>query len=211
MEVTNVYNGDTDEMCVVIKSELLRQYYKQFLGLFSIGKKKCSEAFKGLSLKKEKENTVKIVISSENTELPPSFPSPFASLFPDAEPRKAVIRINKKTADAIDDLISKFAELASKEKTKTTEFLPLEGYDIEKMKEDIINAIRNKRNFLIIDSYDSYLSNQNKMDEMEIVYNQYAIEFGTDEYADVALMIYEGNLETLRATYKDKLVTTSWY
>lgn len=210
MEVTNVYNGDTNETYVVIKSELLRQYYKQFLGLFNIGKKKCSEAFKGLSLKKEKENTVKIVISSEKAKLPPSF-SVFAPLFPDAEPQKAVMSINKETADAIDDLISKFAELASKEKTKTTEFLPLEGYDIEKMKEDVVNAIRNKRNFLIIDSYDSYLSSQSKVDEMEIVYNQYAVEFGTDEYADVALLIYEGDLETLRATYKDKLVTTSWF
>jgi hypothetical protein len=48
------------------------------------------------------------------------------------------------------------------------------------------------------------------MKTLKYEFNQYPVKYGTDEYADIVLLIKSGNLKELQATYKDKLKFTSW-
>lgn len=211
MEVTNIFNASTKETTMLVKSELFRQYYDYFLGLFNIGKKKYSKKFQGLSLVKDGCNAVKIVIAPSQVSIPLNSIFDNFPIF-DGEksgPKSIPLPINEETLSTIDSLIYKFLELVEIDKNKNTEFIPLEGYDTSNLQNEIEDAVKNKRSLLIVDTFDNYLrETRKKCDQRE--YNQYFIEYGTNEYADAALLIKEGNLEKLAEMYRGKLSLTPW-
>lgn len=206
MKVTNMYNTDTNESYVLVESELLRRYYTNFLGLFMLGKKK-TKALDSIILDRISENSVKIIISKNNKN---DDKSPIGMILP--FPTMTAMSIDGETINAIDDIINKFIEIAGKRKADTTEIVPLTGYDIKKIKSEVQSAVEMKRDLILIDSYQSWLNIMvEKKPCLEDTIKQYIIEYGTNEYADVVLSIFNNELNNLNESYKSKLEALAWF
>lgn len=118
-----------------------------------------------------------------------------------------VTGIPKDVLEKISDMISEFRSSAVQKELETTEFIPLTGYPLDDLKSDIVEAIKNKRNLCIIDDY----SNYKKFSRQEITkIQQYRIKYSSNDYSEVALYIYEGNLKELRNIYSKKLEEVDW-
>lgn len=99
-----------------------------------------------------------------------------------------------------------FDEFAIKKKLMSTEFIPLTGYDIEMMSEEVVEAVKAKRNLLFIKSFDEYKS----MSKSSYEFNQYELEYGTTEYVDAVIMIRNKDIKALRKLYSGKLECVNW-
>lgn len=108
--------------------------------------------------------------------------------------------------DHLSNLLETFAKRAMELEMDELEFIPLQGYPVEKMKEDIEQAIRDKRDLCLIDTYRNYELLGNK----EITETrQKRIPYLNNEYADIAYYIWTGNLGELKK-YKAKLEKKTW-
>lgn len=109
------------------------------------------------------------------------------------------------------NIVKRFATAGIRTRLKRTEFLPIldfsGGYSFEELQEDVKKAVKEKRNFMVIDTYKNYLKNTK---DMTYEFNQYPIPFGTSEYCDFALLAGAGKLSEIRRLYKNKLKKTSW-
>lgn len=109
--------------------------------------------------------------------------------------------------DNISDAIEEFKGKAIEKEFKTTEFIPLTGYPVKELQKDIQEAIKNKRNFCIIDKYTEYLKfSQGLTTKLK----QYTVNYLNDDYSNVAIYIYEGNLRKVQDLYKNKLTEVDW-
>lgn len=126
---------------------------------------------------------------------------------PDTKEGKRIGKLPKNMTEKISAVIEKFRERAMKKEFMTTEFIPLTGYPLEELQKDIKEAIKNKRNFCVIDKYSEYL----KFSKGETTkLKQKKVEFLSNEYSDAAIYIYEGNLKKLKEIYKNQLETVDW-
>ena len=66
-----------------------------------------------------------------------------------------------------------FTDKAIKNMDKTREYLPLKGYPEEELKKDVIEALDNKRDLLIIDTYSAWI---NGIKTGERYFNQYLVK-----------------------------------
>jgi hypothetical protein len=116
--------------------------------------------------------------------------------------------VNKiKPVSGLMKTVYNFVIAAIRHEYKKTEFIPLEGYPIEKMQKEVPEAVKNKRRLCIIKDYNEFL---NAEKTSKPIYHQYMIEPGSSEYADVVIMIYKGDLEQIKKIYKDKLKLEDW-
>jgi hypothetical protein len=197
MKVIAGLDPNSMQFCVTIISPLMEKYYTNFTGMLK-SDKDCPQ---GLSIIRENLETIHL-----------QFPAP-----PDAVKSKEFdgkIAVDKDSVEGMQNVLSianRFVVAALKYKLKHTEFLPFldfsGGYSFEEMQKDVVEAIKAKRDFNLIDTYKNYLDN---MKTLKYEFNQYPVKYGTDEYADIVLLIKSGNLKELQATYKDKLKFTSW-
>ena len=102
-----------------------------------------------------------------------------------------------------------FTDKAIKNMDKTREYLPLKGYPEEELKKDVVNALKNKRDLLIIDTYSAWI---NGMNTGERSFNQYLVKYKTQqsEYCDIVLMITNGKFKEWRKKYKPQLTQVNW-
>ena len=124
-----------------------------------------------------------------------------------ASENKMAIGINENSMNAFQEIISSFVECALKTELKTTEFIPLYGYPKESLMEDIKEAVKNKRKLCIIKDFSEYKAMSGKK---EYIFHQSIVEFGTHEYSEAAILLFKGDLKTLRKNYEDKLVLENW-
>lgn len=99
-----------------------------------------------------------------------------------------------------------FDEFAIKRKLKSTEFIPLSGYDTDRMSEEVKGAVENKRNLLFIKSFKEYKN----MTKGEYKFNQYELKYGTSEYADAIIMIRNKDWKSIKKIYSNKLEFVNW-
>lgn len=115
--------------------------------------------------------------------------------------------VPKDLIDKITELLDNFRDSAMEKEFTTTEFIPLIGYPIKDLQTDVIEAIKNKRNFCIIDKYSDY----KKFSKHEITkLRQHKVMYKTNDYSEVALCIYEGDLKSLRERFIPKLEEVDW-
>lgn len=123
----------------------------------------------------------------------------------------------KSLTETVMTLISKFFWMANRHMNQTREFLPLFGYPEEELKNDVLTAMENKRNLLLIENYSDYLdfssSEKSPEDYYKVAFNQYLINYedNKSEYCDVVSMIQMGKFEEWREIYKPKLKYTEWF
>lgn len=123
--------------------------------------------------------------------------------------QSAVVGINMECMKSISDELNHFVVSALKSKLKSVEFIPLEGYPVENLMDEVKNAVEGKRGFCIIKNYEEYLKTQTPTKD-SYIFNQYMVEYGTDEYTDIAIELYNGEMEDIREKYTSKLKLQNW-
>lgn len=195
MKFTQTFNPDNNKVVFVIETNLLTRYFPNLKGLVENDKDVPSD--------------VEVEQKSSNMALISFSPGPESSVQKSDENNNGSYRIaiDSKKVESINRVLNKFTRCALKKELSTTEFIPLNGYPEENLKDEIIEALKGKRKLCILSDFKEYLDMQKK--EL-YVFHQYILEYGTNEYVDAVLYIRNGNLEKLRELYSDKLVLTDW-
>lgn len=178
---------ENNKVILNVTTNLLGDYFNNFVGYL----KKCSSMPSDLEVSKKDENTAIV-----------QFSMPENSVIKKIDEQRSAVRVDLGDANTA---INGFIKAALKYKLRRTEFIPLTGYPLEDLREDVKSAIKNKRNFCILETYQEYLEN-NK----EFSFNQYYINYGTSEYSDVAISIMNGEMDELRDVLVPKLKQTTW-
>lgn len=196
MITTKNFDPEKSLLTINVNSYLIGKYFPNLLSMVERTDKNKKPS--NLEVKKLNSTTVafSFPIAPENTNMINRGDAQIMSVAIDAEKLKN-----------IEDIVGRFTCAAIRKETSTLEFLPLRGYPIEDLKKDIIEAMKNKRNFCIIDTYKNYL---NVEKTKNYVYNQYIVPAGTSEYVDIALLIHQGNMKELRKRYENKLIKVEW-
>jgi len=105
------------------------------------------------------------------------------------------------------NLSRSFVGEAVKNKLQHTEFIPLRGYSAEDLKNDVVNANNGKRDFMLVDTFQNY---EKHTQDGSYTFNQYQVKYGTSEWTDIFLDLYEKNLKSVRERYQDKLTNQNW-
>ena len=108
----------------------------------------------------------------------------------------------------LSNVVNEFSSDCIKNIMNTTEILPLKGYGIDNMAEDVKAAITNKRNFCIIRNYQDYLDGKNIITgEIEIAMYKYMSE----EYCNIAIEVAgKKSLSGLRKLTEKDLHKPEW-
>jgi hypothetical protein len=191
MNIQTGFDAENSRLVISFNTNLLLKYYPNFYGLLN----KETQVPSGLSISKSGKNTALITFPVGKGQIG------------DKENDRVYLAIDKNKLTNIMNVINRFITGAIRKELNTTEFLPLEGYPEGDIKTDVVKAVEGKRNFCIIDTYENYLK---QCKDREYNYNQYMVEYGTDEYYDVAIMIETGEFKDLVEKYKSKLDKTSW-
>ena len=117
-------------------------------------------------------------------------------------------KLSKSMTDKLCLIIDDFIERAINAELKTSEFIPLSGISVETLKSDVVDAVKDKRDLVIVDTYNNCM--KFILEKVTTIINQYRIPYMSEEYSDVVLYVYEGNMKKLRELYKDKLMTVDW-
>ena len=179
MKFSHKINPESGEVVMTMETNLLKRYYLNLYGLIE----KYKDSLQGLKIKKETDNKASLYFA------------------PMVNPQKDVItKLNK--------ILNTFVNSGLKKELKTTEFIPLEGYSISNMQDEILNAVKGKRKLCIIKDYQEFLDSGTK--KGNYMFHQYMIEYGTDEYYNAVILISGGDFDTLTKMYKPKLKLESW-
>lgn len=108
-------------------------------------------------------------------------------------------------SENIQKKIIKFEKEVISEETKGIEFIPLEGYPLKDLQNDVKAALQNKRDFCVIDTMASYMNFMNTM-----TLNQAYYKYGTDMYYNIFIAIHNGDMEELRNLTKNSLRKKEW-
>lgn len=117
-------------------------------------------------------------------------------------------KFSQSMTDKLSSIIDDFIERAINAELKTSEFIPLSGISVETLKSDVIDAVKDKRDLVIVDTYNNCM--KFILEKVTTIINQYRIPYMSEEYSDTVLYVYEGNIKKLRELYKDKLMTVDW-
>lgn len=188
MKVENDSDREKMEVVINIQCNLFKKYYPNFVGILEKNK---NDIPKGFSVRQASSDTAKI-----------SFPIPEGTTIAKGGGSFAVNLMS------LMDVINKFAGTALRYELEHTEFIPINGYPLEDLKKDIVASVKNKRNLCILGDYAEYLSMEK---EHKYQFHQVYVNYGTSDWADIVLMILEGDMEKMRELYTPKLEFTEWY
>ena len=186
------YNPVSGNLEITIEMNLLRKYFSNFEGLISMDK---DLAERGCKATQTGSTSALVSIPVDQSSAPVN--------------ENGVGRIDADSSGVMSlfKVLNSFVNSAIKKELKITEFIPLSGYPVEDLQKDIVAAVEGKRNLCIIGEYSEYLEKQKSGN---FSYHQYMIDYGTEEYVDVAILLKEGKLDELRKLYEPKLVYTEW-
>jgi len=187
------YNPNSGNLEIKVELNLLSKYFANFEGLIAMNKELSEKGFK---VKRENPTTAIVSIPISDSQITPP-----------NENGVGVVKADGTGIAEFFETLNSFVNSAIKKELKITEFVPLNGYSVEDLQKDIQAAVKAKRNLCIIGEYSEYLDRQ---ESGNFAYHQYMIDYGTEEYADVAILISEGNMAELRKIYTPKLTYTEW-
>ena len=196
MKFTQTFNPDNNKVVFILETNLLNRYFSNLKGLVENDKDVPSD----IEVEQRNSNTALISFS-------PGPESSSVQKIGDSNSSSYRIAIDSRKVESINRVLNKFTRCALKKELMSTEFVPLEGYPEDNLKEEIVAALEGKRKLCILKDYDEYLS----MQEKDLyVFHQYILEYGTNEYVNAILYIRNGNFNKLKELYSDKLVLTDW-
>lgn len=197
MKFTQTFNPDNNKVVFILETNLLIRYFPNLKGLVENDKDVPSD----IEVEQRNSNTALISFSPG----PESGSS--VQKMGDKDSNSYRIAIDSRKVESINRVLNKFTRCALKKELMSTEFVPLQGYPEDNLKEEIVAALKGKRKLCILKDYNEYLSMQEKE---QYLFHQYILEYGTNEYVNAILYIRNGNMKKLRELYNDKLVLTDW-
>lgn len=183
MKFSQQVNPENGEVTMIMESNLLKRYYLNLCGLLENHKE-----LKGLKVKRTGSNKASLCITKD---------------IDFSNPKKGLAIVNK-----LNQIINTFINSGLKKELKTTEFIPLNGYSVSKMQDEILKAVENKRKLCIIKDYKEYVNNG--IEKGSYRFHQYMIDYGTEEYYNAVILISGGDFDTLTRMYASKLKEESW-
>ena len=108
-------------------------------------------------------------------------------------------------SEQIQKRIFDFEKEVVMEETSGIEFIPLEGYPVEDLQREIVEALEKKRDFCVIDTFDSYLNFINTLS-----LNQAYYKYDTDMYYNIFLAIRGGDIDELKKLTQKSLKRKDW-
>ena len=127
--------------------------------------------------------------------------------------------ISVETMTAIKESLLGFYKKAVKKRFSMTEFIPLNGYGWNDLKEDVKKAIEGKRNFCILETYEDYLdlvggekesTSKSKKNKNRFLVKHLDVPYMSDDYCDIAILIETDKEQDLKEKYTPKLVKSEW-
>ena len=194
----NIQPGyDPEKKCITLSVDLylISRYFPNFSGMI----KGSPDVPEGTEVEQVSDTVAVITFPIDDKSVG------VANINPDS--RMMSIGINAKHMDAFQKIISSFVSCAISKEIKTTEFIPLYGYSISNLKEEVQEAVKNKRKLCIIKDYSEYTSMNS---ERKYVFHQYMVEPGTRDYTEAAILLYNEDIKKLREIFEDKLKLESW-
>lgn len=196
MKVFNGFDPERQLIVVTITSNLLTKYFPNFKGMI----KSSSGMPDGIKVERESSDTANIL-----------FPLPKDSEKKRVDSSKMAIALDKIMMDNLFDTVNRFVNLAMKKELSQIEFLPLSGYPIEDLKNDVEQAIKGKRHFCLIKDYKDYLENAEKP-EKTFNFDQIKVEYLSEEYCEIATNIMvKGDLKSIADKYFPLMKKFDWY
>ena len=195
MNVQTSFTPEGELVTINVETNLLGKYFSNFKGLI----KNDPDSPVGINV--ERLTTTSALIT---------FPIDKVGKIQKVDENRMAVAIDSSLMDKLNEIINLFINCALRKEFRSTEFIPLSGYPVENLIEDIQEAVKCKRNLCIIDEYSEYLKMQKDKRSGEFKLNQIMVEYGTSEYSECAILLYNGNLEELKSKYQDKLEYKSW-
>lgn len=199
VEIKEGFNPEDNRVSISVKTALIKKYYSNFSGLIKNG----TGTPKGTVVERLDADTANI-----------TFPIPENSTFKKIDETKAAVGVDSEKMGYFYSTINKFIQSAIRREFRTTEFVILgKDYKLEDTQQDVKNAISNKRNFAILHTFAEYLESQKPVEKggkKELEFNQVYVEYGTSLYADVAILIQQGNMKELRKLVEPMFKLTKW-
>ena len=200
IEIREGFNPEENKISISVKSALIKKYFANLKGMIKTGD--------GIPREAEVER-----LDAGGDVAVITFPVPEDSTFKKVDENVGAVGVNAEKMSVFYSVIYKFLNSAIRSEFKRVEFLTLSGYGLENLKQDVKNAIENKRNFAILHTYQEYLDSQKlvpKGEKKEIQFNQVYINYGTELYADVAILIQQGKIKELRKLVEPLFKLTKW-
>ena len=202
IEIREGFNPEENKISISVKSALIKKYFANLRGMIKTGD--------GIP----REAEVERILDAGGDVAVITFPVPEDSTFKKVDENVGAVGVNAEKMNVFYSVIYKFLNSAIRSEFKQVEFLPIgSDYDLESLKQDVKNAIENKRNFAILHTYQEYLDSQKlvpKGEKKEIQFNQVYINYGTELYADVAILIQQGKMKELRKLVEPLFKLTKW-
>jgi hypothetical protein len=192
MNVQPGYNPEKRRVTLSVESNLIKRYFPNFSGMVK----------ENPSVPKDTE----VELFDERTAVI-TFPLDPSSSIVKAGENSMAIGISSDKMEVFQDIINSFANCALRKELRTTEFIPLHGYPKEDLQKDIQEAVKNKRKLCIIKDFSEYKAMSG---EKKYIFHQAMVEYGTHEYSEASILLFKGELGTLRKMYEDKLVLENW-
>ena len=226
MEIKPSYNPESNTFFLEISSNLLENYFNNLRGMLlddnfknlEVIKKGCDTALITFTVSKdelpsfgEDKNSSTISDLLNSKDLPEELRDMVSKLSEDLDEDVNVVAVplNDTTnpIGKMNQLINDFINSAISHKIRNTEFVPLINYPYDKLREDIVEAVKAKRNICIVDDYFNYLKSTG---DKSLVFNQYYINYIDSEYADAAILIKEDNIKEFKKQFSSILKEVSW-
>ena len=225
MDIKPNYNPESNVFTLEFSSDLVRDYFNNLRGMLldkkdvlnnlEITRKSGDTAKISFKVSREemssmskKTSTINSILDDKN--IPEEIKSSMMDYIGDKDMEVSVISVDGSDTSnplgKVNHVINSFISSALKDRLKSTEFLPIANYPVENLKEDVLNALRGKRNLCIIDDFENY---KNQTTQNTYFFNQYIAKYGTSEYADVVLMLINNEFNEFKR-YSCLLKPVSW-
>lgn len=194
LEFQHGFDPESKMIVINVKTNLLSKYYPNFKGLFD----NADDLPNGTKIERVGESMASII-----------FPIPeSASISVDKKSGTGSVALETGATENIYNTVNKFVNSAIRSELRKTEFLPLSGYPLEDLQNDVKAGVGAKRRFCILGSYQEYLDMQS---EGKYEFTQAMIDYGTPEYADIAVMVMSGEMEELKKLMEPRLKKEDWF
>jgi hypothetical protein len=194
MNVQPGYNPEKRGVTLSVESNLIKRYFPNFSGMVK----------ENPSVPKDTE----VELFDERTAVI-TFPLDPSSSIVKAGENSMAIGISSDKMEVFQDIINSFANCALRKELRTTEFIPLYGYPKENLKVDIQNAVKNKRKLCVIKDYSEYTA-MSEGKSGKYIFHQVMVEYGTPEYTEASILLYNEDMKSLRNMFEDRLVLENW-
>lgn len=199
IKISSSVDQGGQRMVVTVNTNLIDRYYPHLCGMLKVSKT-CP---RGIQVEKAAKDTAII-----------TFPIPKSNMGPirNTPDGNSVVGIDASFLEPLLKELNRFASLSVRNMSKHVEFLPINdlsgGYSEEERRSDVVTAIKNKRDFLLLDSYKTY---KEEVEAGRYQFKQVLVKYGTSDYADISIWIEKNNLEPLKKYFKDNAKVVNWF